>query len=358
MNRLAVVSALALAASITTLAPSPLRAEPTELTSGRVTLPLSGLDIELPKDKRKGHTWSLSASYALEGEGFDGRDVIDEQLADKLVSGTWVLVGHFTKGDCKAVLASGELADSWTAESKLYGANFHIRGGVFDFTGELGKTATVMLCTERAGLEAGERKALLLYHFFIDRPTTSTQKELLAALPKRPALERATRAWLNDKVVHTPPLQQTYVRNRGDVLPNRKVTLPKAGISFELPNDGYVWLQRAAAEDEAVDWFDRLAPALPELSVEVMLAEASCEVVFESISAPRFDKAPAARNLPPTWMAGPVLDIEGDPEYTLCRTFGERSVIVGVFLDRRFKKEQGDHTSLSGLLAALSKAFD
>ncbi len=355
MNRLALVSALTL---VSTLASTPLRAEPTELPSGRVTLPLSGLDLELPKDKRKGHTWNLSASYALEGDGFDGRDVIDEKIDGKLVSGTWVLVGHFSKGDCKAVLGSGELADAWNAESKLFGADFQIRGGVFDFAGELGKTASVMLCTERTGVEAGERKALLLYHFFIDRPTTTSQKDLLAALSKRPALERATRAWLNDKVVHTPPLRQPNVRNRGDVLPNRKVTLQKADLSFELPDDGYIWLPRVGAEDEAVDWFDRLAPALPELSVEVMLAEASCELVFESISAPRFAKAPAARNLPPTWMAGPVLDIDGDPEYTLCRTFGARSVIVGVFLDRRFKKEQGDHTSLSGFLAALSKAFD
>jgi hypothetical protein len=356
MNRLAVAAALAL--SIVALAPSPLRAEPTGLTSGRVTLPLSGLDIELPKDKRKGHTWNLSASYALEANGFDGRDVIDEKIDGKLVSGTWILVGHFTKGDCKAVLASGELADSWTAESKLFGADFHVRGGVFDFAGELGKTVAVMLCTERAGLEAGERKSLLLYHFFIDRPTTTSQKDLLAALPKRPSLERATRSWLSDKVDHTPPLKHTYVRNRGDVLPNRKVTLQKADLSFDLPDDGYIWLPRAGAEDEAVDWFDRIAPALPELSVEVMLAEASCDLVFESISAPRFNKAPAARNLSPNWVVGPVLDIDGDPEYTLCRTFGERSVIVGVFLDRRFKKEQGDLTSLTGFLAAISKAFD
>ena len=80
--------------------------EPIAVKSGAVVLPITGLSIELPADPRADFTWSLSSSYALANDGtsFDGRDVIDEKINDKLVAGTWAQVGYFSAGGCQATV--------------------------------------------------------------------------------------------------------------------------------------------------------------------------------------------------------------------------------------------------------------
>ena len=81
---------------------SPLAADPLPVRSGKVVLPITGLAVDLPKDARKTATWALSGSWSLSngGASFDGRDVIDQKVGDKLVAGNWVHVGYFDAGEC------------------------------------------------------------------------------------------------------------------------------------------------------------------------------------------------------------------------------------------------------------------
>ena len=83
-------AALVLAALFRSLGPA--YADPVTVPPGKAVLPLTGLSLVLPKDKRKGATWSLSGSWSFTdgGSSFDSRDVIDLKVDGKIVAGTWV----------------------------------------------------------------------------------------------------------------------------------------------------------------------------------------------------------------------------------------------------------------------------
>lgn len=332
--------------------PPPPAVQPLELKSGKVELPLSGLKVDLPA-QGKGHTYKVSSSFSLE-QGFDARDVIDEAVDGKLVAGTWVLVGFFTAGDCKAVVGAAVLESPWEAELSLHDLGFTVRGGVFTFDGELGKVPATVLCAERPKLEPGTRKALLLYHYFIGTDLATPREELLAKLQKRPAIERAIKSWKLDTVSKGRPLEASNVRVRGGKSPG-PLTLGLARLTLRPPDDGTFWLARSSPDD-SVDWLDRMVPALPEVSVEVLSSPESCAATLAMVTGKRMKDAPAARHVPSGWSAGPILDIDGDPEYTICRDFKDGALLVGFFLEKSFKQDLGDLRPIHSILDALTAA--
>lgn len=332
--------------------PTPKASQPLELKSGKVELTLSGLKVDLPAQD-KGHTYKISSSFSLE-QGFDARDVIDEAVDGKLVAGTWVLVGFFTAGDCNAVVGAAVLESPWEAELSLHDLAFTVRGGVFAFDGELGKVPATVLCAERPKLEPGTRKALLLYHFFIGTDLATPREELLAKLQKRPAVERAVKSWKLDTVSKGRPLEASNVRVRGDKRPG-PLTLELARLTLRPPDDGTYWTTRSSP-DEGVDWLDRMVPALPEVSIEVVNSPESCAATLAMVTGKQMKGAPPARHLPSGWSAGPILDIDGDPEYTVCRDFKGGALLVGYFLEKSFKQDLGDLRPIHSILDALTAA--
>ncbi len=322
--------------------------------SGEVVLPLSGLRFELPKDPREGHSWSLASSFALD-PGFEARDVIDEKVGGQLVSATWVSVGHFSAGGCEAVLASFPLEAAVGSAPKLFGHIWAARAGVLDLGERLGRVPAVALCGAR---ERG--KALLVWHLLLDRGQRNDQPgaTALTAAAGHPVVTSVARAWLEDRVAEQRPLARSEVRNRGSSRPDREVRLPISGLTVRLPDDGYVWVPRAAAGDAPpeVDWIDRLAPALPDLSLEVFsLPEVSCRLFLAGIEAPvRADLKP--KRLPAGWQPGPVIAVDGEPEYLACRDLPGRLLAVGLYTTVPPGPMEGDFGPLHGLLDALSKA--
>lgn len=333
-------------------APPPQTVQPLELKSGKVELPLSGLKIDLPA-QGKGHTYKVSSSFSLE-QGFDARDVIDEAIDGKLVAGTWVLVGYFTAGDCKAVVGATVLESAWEAELSLHDLAFTVRGGVFAFDGELGKVPAAVLCAERPKIEPGTRKALLLYHYFIGMDLETPREDLLATLRKRPAVERSIKSWKLDTLSKGRPLEASNVRVRGDKRPG-PLALQLARLTLRAPDDGSFWTTRSSP-DEGVDWLDRMVPALPEVSIEVVHSPQSCAATLAMVTGKQMKGAPAARHVPSGWSAGPILDIDGDPEYTVCRDFTGSALLVGFFLEKSFKQDLGDLRPIHAILDALTAA--
>jgi hypothetical protein len=330
----------------------PQTVQPLELKSGKIELPLSGLVIDLPAQK-KGHTYKVSSSYSLES-GFDARDVIDEAVDGKLVGGTWVLVGFFTAGTCKDVVSKTELASAWESELTLHDLPFVARGGIFDFEDSLGKVPAVVICTERPKLEPGTRKALLLYHYFIGTELATSKDELVALMKKRPAVERAAKAWKLDTLAKGRPLDNPHIRVRGAPQPST-LELAVGKLTMRVPDDGTLWITRAAP-DQGVDWLDRMVPALPEVSVEVIHLPESCANTLPQITGKQMKGAPTARHVPSDWKLGPILDVDGDPEYTLCRDFKGSALLVGYFLEKSFAKDLGDLRPIHALLDALTAA--
>jgi hypothetical protein len=329
------------------------RAEPLEVAPGTVVLPMSGLEVVLPKDKRPGFTWNISGSYSLSngGASYDGRDVVDEKVDGTLVAGNWVMTGHFDAPDCAAVLAGVDLEDAWTDERTLYRLPFSIRGGVFDFTNDLGKAPSVALCTRRA-----DGASLLLQRFFLDRANPPTREAILASLATTKLLSGAATSWRTGRWGAVAPRRRPEVRDRGDVAAVRTVTLAKSGLTLAIPDDGYVWLVRASSENEPVDWLDRIAPALNEITVEVArLAGVQCAAVFAGMTATK-GRPPGAKGLPAGWLAGPTLDVNGALERSACRDVGDSALVVGLFTTPDKGRGAGDFGPLAPLLGALSTA--
>jgi hypothetical protein len=335
--------------SLVTLAAPPARADPTQVKPGKVVLPLSGLEIELPKVTRKDFTWNLASSYSVAGGSYDGRDVIDEKIGDKIEAGTWVMLGYFTAGDCKKVLAAQDLTDTWDAEVEFVGRKWAARGGMYKFDSDLGKVPSVSICGHREG-----HKDLLLQHFYVaDR--TIGRKAILAGLPKVAVIDQAARAWLADSWAPVVPLRQTEVRRRGDAAKS-PFHLAKSGIDLTMPDDGYVWIHRKPAADDSTDWLDRMAPALPELTLELIRVPGStCASVLNGITTAR-SNLPGPRNLPREWIAGPTLLVNSESERTVCRQVGSDAVVVGVFATPNKLPAATDFSPLGPLLEAIAVA--
>ncbi len=331
------------------------RAEPVAHRPGEVVLPMTGLTVDLPKDKRKGHQWSLTSSFALD-DGFDARDVIDEKLGASFLSATWVSVGYFSAGECGAILEDIALEDSEASTPTLFDRPWTARTGRYDFGEPLGKAPMVALCGTRE-----DRKAVLIYHFLLDASKPAKDAAAIIKATQNHALVSSiAHAWASDRAIEKPSLVRKEVRNRGTIEPAREVLLPVSGLSVKLPEDGYIWLPRplepGASAD--VDWIDRVAPALPEMSFElVRVPDANCKDFFASIDAPRFEDRPA-KDVPKGWSTGPVLAIDGHPEHTICRDLPSAALIVGLYTTPETGPSAGNFKPLHDLLEAILKAAE
>lgn len=328
----------------------PAWADPVVLPSGPVVLPLSGLSIDLPRDPRPGFEWRLTASFSVDG-GYDGRDVVDEVVDDKVVAGTWVHLGYFTAGDCRATVAEAPLAEPWTDTRELFGTKFEVRGGLYTFDNELGTVPAVVLCAHRDG-----RKDLLLYRFFVDSPADRDHESLLAALPRVAALEQATRAWQKDAWKQAFPLRRPEVRRRGTVVPVRDVRLVNTGLTLTLPDDGFIWTARVDPSEDPVDWLDRMAPSLNEVTLEIArVPGVTCEAVFAALEGDRHPEM-LASGLPSGWVAGPTLGSGDEIEWTACDPSAGEALVVGVFFVPPHGAAAGDFAPLRPMLDAIAAA--
>lgn len=310
---------------------SAARAQPVVVPAGQVVLPITGLAFELPAHPDKGASWHLTASWNLTptGDGFDGRDVIDEKVGDAISAGTWVHVGFFHSGQCTKVVRTVELDRAWESKVTIAGREAVVRGGVFEFdSGGLGRRPAAVLCFER-----GARKQLLMHRFFLDQPEAMTQEAMLEALGSIALIDRVVGAWVNDRFdTSKPPLRRVGVRRRGGPEASREVRLENAGFSVKLPDDGLVWLRSRPAAGQETDWLDLMAPSLPEVSVEIVVVRgASCDGFFGGLTVDR-RKDSAPKHVPAGWLAGPTLIVDGEPELTTCKPIGADALVVGLFV--------------------------
>lgn len=325
-----------------------LHADPIVVQPGRVTLRLSGLDIVLPADARQGHEWKLAASYSVDAGSFDGRDVIDEFVGDKIVAGNWILLGYFNAGDCAKVEESVEMEDAWQGETQYAGMTWAVRGGTYAFDSDLGKVPTLLLCGHRA-----DHKDLLFHHFFVSDATLS-REAMLASIPALGVFQAVADAWQTDRFGSVKPMRQGEVRSRGGS-PIQTLHLVRNNIDLTLPDDGYVWISRPPAESDTTDWLSRMAPALPELEIELIKVAGVCHEILDNIGTTRANE-PGPINLPGGWQVGPSLLVDGHIERTTCYQTGDIATIVGVFRTPDQGPGANDFAGLEGILGAIAAA--
>jgi len=143
-----------------------------------------------------------------------------------------------------------------------------------------------------------------------------TMPAMLAAF-EGSAVARAVRTSYRDhRTGAVQPTTRAETRHRGEVDPSRWEVLENSLIELDLPDDGFVWLVRSDS-DQAVDFLDRMAPALPDVSIEVMVLDGlECASALDSIETEK--RAVSAQNLPPGWTAGPQLVVGDDLELIVC----------------------------------------
>ncbi|MFN4225759.1 MAG: hypothetical protein ACK4HR_05530 [Hyphomonas sp.] len=335
--------ALIAAASTLMLAGLPASAEAVKVTQGRVELPTSGLVVDLPAVA--GRSYSVSSSWSLSAETgtFDTRDVIDEfDASGTLIIGTWVQSGFFNAGSCADVLAETNLDASWTTKTNLWGEGWYVKGGIYTFTGDLGRRPAAQLCRD-----GKDGTSLLLHHYLVDRPDTTGQAETMQAVAASGVMAAASRSYSDYRVADVKPTLRPEVRKRGGDAA-RTVKLATNQMLADLPEDGYVWL---TFEGDGVDFLERTMPSLPPVTVEVMALEGySCAEVLGSFTENLLpDHKPA--NLPAGWSAGNGLNVDGDPEMIMCHGRADGAMMVGVF-----QGQNRDVTYLHPLLGALLNA--
>ena len=325
------------------------QAIPVKLTQGEAQLPTSGLVIDLPA--KAGIQYDVSGSWALSGGGasFDARDIVDEiEIATgKVATGNWVLSGYFTAGGCSETLADAKLDGAWTQDATFWGEAWSARGGVFTFENGLGRRPAVVLCR---GTEEGP--TLLLYHFLANQPETLPQAAVMDSVGKSAPLAAASKSFTAVRTKPVFPTRRTDVRNRGNEPAARRVTLSVSGLEVDLPPDGYLWLPDSS---DTADFFDRLLPTLPEVTLETVFApNISCASILSSLGPEARDEhRPLA--LPDGWLGGPAVEVEGETELTMCRAVGASALVVGVFQGPDNRDVSPLHPMLGALQAAAEK---
>jgi hypothetical protein len=324
----------------------PAAADPIEVQGGTVVLTISGLELDLPPPD-EGCVYKVSGSFALTDDAkYDGRDVIDEVCGDELAAGTWISLGYFDAGDPAAVVASIELTDDWTAQHDFWGATWNVRGGIFTFDSELGAKPALTAC-----IDVGGGMAMLLHRFFLTASGPTTQAAMLEEFAQSPVPRAAWLACTKNRFGTVYTTKRPETRNRGSLEPSRPAVLEHLGIEFRIPDDGFVWLVRSG--DGPTDFLDRMAPSLPDVSIEVAyLAADDCEAGLASISTEKRDVPP--QNLPDGWVAGPQLVVDDRLELTTCYPTADGVVVVGIFQGT----PGADVAYLAPMLTAIADAVD
>lgn len=312
-----------------------------EIRNGQIALPMTGLLVDLKGGPNSSYYVSGSWSISDDGETFDSRDVIDEfDLTTKnLVTGNWVLTGYFDAGDCSASLGEIAMTDAWTNTPSLWGQSWEARGGIYDIGGTIGAKPAVVLCRVEPGMPT-----LLLYHFDLRAGSTAAKASLLASARGSSPLSSAAESYRLSRTEDDPPLYREEVRQRGNVDASRFVTLKNAGLEVLLPEDGYIWLDNF---DDNSDYLQRMAPSLPELSLEIAFLDGvRCEPLFQELMK-QTQIGLRVSNPPAGWSAGPGIRLDdGVSELPLCRESDGHALVVGLM-------QTGSITEISSLYPLL-----
>lgn len=353
MRRLFVLLWLLLGVQAVQAAPAPPVTPLLVPPAGRqVVLPVTGLSVRLPA--RKDLRCEIRGAWGMAGSEFWGRDSVDEWGPDgRPVAGTWVSVGWFLAGGSTEVARETArdlgLTRVWEGRTALWGLDFSVVGGLHDFQRDPGVRPALVLVAE-----GGEgAPSLVLVHFLSSARTDMPRDRMLAQAGGSPTLAAVVEAWSDGLWGDAQPTRDPAVRQPEDFRASRPLRLTVSGLQVHLPEDGFVWTEEPEP-GEATDFLHRLAPALPEVTVEVMIRHAltAREAFGPGVEPSAWSTPP--RNVPAPWTAGPRLTtVEGVRETTVALARSGRVLVVG-FLANPPVTDLEDYQPL---LRALEAAF-
>jgi hypothetical protein len=284
-----------------------------------LVLPLTGITIEAPP----GGDYTVDAAWSLLEDGyvFEGRDAIVARTSGVERGVTWVSAGWFAPGSCEEVIARAPVEASWAVSRVLlWGRRWTARGGIYRGGDGLDGKPFVSLCLER-----GAKKQIVMSHFFQGGAPTD-RAPMLAAVRKDALLRAIARAVSREQFSPGAPLRDGRVVNRGVIPARHALSMVWVGGALTLPDDGFVWV---AGAELGVDVYDRMVPALPELSVSVGRIDTTdgCAAVFELLPG-KVPETPTG--VPEGWSIGPGTAATDHHTWSLCRAFPWGMLVAGV----------------------------
>lgn len=304
-------------------------------TGGQVTLPTSGLSVSLPA--QPGVTYKVTGRWGLSngGKSYWSRDIIDEfDAEDNLTAGNWVSIGYFDAGEAAAVIKDVKLTEDWETTADLWGLHWHVRGGNYTFTSSLGVKPALVLATTPSKL----KPSILLYRYFLKEGEANlSHDDMIAAIRTSPTLNAAFQSYWAEQCGPVLPTKSEAVNQPANGEATRVVRLPRNGLQMRLPDDGFVWLEETKPENELVDLLYRMAPRLPDLTIELLLNEApGVRAAFTKLGLDKNPWDPAPANLPAGWESGPTITTsDGVKETTVGTVIGSKVLIVGFMVTPR-----------------------
>lgn len=339
-----------------------------------MVLPLTGLEIELPKTTDPGHTWLRSSKYVIHENGeYEGVDNLVERSGDDVVAVTSVQVGRFGGADCDDIVGLNQ-----TDDDVLAGAPIPWIDRVDDrwlaatlVDSERSKdapTSYVLMCADAPRTKPStppESPLRVLIHqeqFGNVGGKNTSAKQLMAVAQKSKLLHNIRASW-NDRhfatgaslkggVLQNGKLNSVELKNVGQVDPVREVYLRTGGFGVQLPDDGFVWTYAAGGD---ADHFDRVVPMLPALRLHLTLTpKATCNDAFTSVGVAA--ASPAAIHLAPDWAAGPVVGSGREAQHLVCYDSPRGAVVVRASLGNENNETKPDFLPLAPLLGAIAAA--
>ncbi|HRE89894.1 MAG TPA: hypothetical protein PK095_12230, partial [Myxococcota bacterium] len=248
------LTALALATASVALAPP--RAHALELGSGRVTLPLSGLVIELPALPANAGRYEVSSRYRLvEASSYSAIDTIHRRDAESRIVETFYVRHGKLKSDCRGFLAV-ELPGT------IQAATAHGASGILAVSGTRGEAAFCSTPRTESVIVTLARPDRLL-----------SEQQLADQLTRSPIAAAVIAAATARRFEVLAPLGRSDVTATANSRPYpAPIRLPKLAIDLTLPSDGFVWVHDAeASKDRIGDHLATIFPSATDLGITVAL---------------------------------------------------------------------------------------
>lgn len=238
-----------------------------ELSSGRVTLPLSGLVVDLPLPTGSG-TYEVTSLYRLiESSSYSAIDTIRRRDASKKTLETYYVRHGKLKSDCTAFLDSD--FPGLARPGSMHGVSGTIAASP-------GKREVAFCTTPRS-------ESVVITLWLPDRAASSlspapdqsalSEAQLVSALSDSPIAAAVLAAATARRVEVLAPLGRSDVTATSSSRPYpAPIRLPKLAIDLPLPSDGFVWVHDAEASKGRIgDHLATVFPSATDLAITVVL---------------------------------------------------------------------------------------
>lgn len=323
------------------------------LSSGSVTLPLSGLVIELPEEEDV--SYRVRSFYSItDGAKYGARDILEQYVYisygwdgdDEPTEAVWVQHGKILDGGCQGFIAKEPLDGATDLPLSAWGLSWQGRVGTLELDGVV--TPTAILCTQRDD----KAESLVLHVYVRDLDATAHRDVIASRVKTSPLASRIAEAYRLERVAVDAPLGRPEVGMfQSAAAPPTSLAVPFHKVTLALPKDGFAWTLDGAATEArtASDFITSMFPSATDLGIEFrQIGPGPCEGALGRTTGTFVAAATVAG-----WSGERVKQGQNFHEVWLCKSLADRAVIARLTA----KAELGELARFQPILEAIATAL-